>query len=107
MSDIPVVIGVEGDLTPEKAAKLQEDWVAAIKANVQVAHLNADLQERIANLENLLRPFAEAYRLHLRDDRRVSELKSVMAMDTSVEDWRLAFVELYGEMVKEPVEEVK
>lgn len=56
-------------------------------------------QKRIEELEKLLRPFAEAYRLHLRDERRVSELKSVMAMDTSVEDWRAAFVALYGENV--------
>lgn len=62
-------------------------------------------EERIEKLENLLRPFAEAYRLHKDDNRRVSEVKSVMAMDTSLEAWRLAFVELYGEMVKEPVEE--
>ena len=54
-------------------------------------------EERIEMLENLLRPFAEAYRLHLRDDRRVTELKSVMAMNTKVDHWRAAYVELYGE----------
>ncbi len=53
-------------------------------------------EKRIEELENLLRPFAEAYRLHLRDERRVNELKTVMAKDTSVEEWRAAYVELYG-----------
>lgn len=60
-------------------------------------------QKRIEELEKLLRPFAEAYHLHKDDDRRVAELKSVMAMNTSVEHWRAAFVELYGENV--PVSE--
>lgn len=56
-------------------------------------------EKRIEELENLLRPFAEAFRLHLRDDRRVTQLKIAMSMNTSVEDWRAAFVELYGEPV--------
>ncbi|MBN8654806.1 MAG: hypothetical protein J0M11_03650 [Anaerolineae bacterium] len=56
-------------------------------------------EERIQKLEDLLRPFADAYRLHLRDDKRVTQLKIAMSMNTSVEDWRAAFVELYGEPV--------
>lgn len=56
-------------------------------------------EKRIEELEALLRPFAEAYRLHLRDDKRVTQLKMSMSMNTSVEDWRSAFVALYGEPV--------
>lgn len=63
-------------------------------------------EKRIEELENLLRPFAEAFRLHLRDDRRVTQLKIAMSMNTSVEDWRAAFVELYGEPTVESTEEV-
>lgn len=63
-------------------------------------------QKRIEELEKLLRPFAEAYRLHLGDDRRVSELKSVMAMDTSVEDWKAAYECLYGPVSVSVTEEV-
>lgn len=63
-------------------------------------------EERIQKLEDLLRPFAEAYRLHLRDDKRVTQLKIAMSMNTSVEDWRAAFVELYGEPVVKSTEEV-
>jgi len=56
-------------------------------------------EKRIKELEALLRPFAEAYRLHLRDDKRVTQLKMSMSMNTSVEDWRSAFVALYGDPV--------
>lgn len=63
-------------------------------------------EERIQKLEDLLRPFAEAYRLHLRDDKRVTQLKIAMSMNTSVEDWRAAFVELYGEPTVKSTEEV-
>ena len=56
-------------------------------------------EKRIEELEALLRPFAEAYRLHLRDDKRVTQLKMSMSMNTSVEDWRSAFVALYGDPV--------
>lgn len=63
-------------------------------------------EKRIEELENLLRPFAEAFRLHLRDDKRVTQLKMSMSMNTSVEDWRNAFVALYGESTVESTEEV-
>ncbi len=63
-------------------------------------------EERIQKLEDLLRPFADAYRLHLRDDKRVTQLKIAMSMNTSVEDWRAAFVELYGEPMVKSTEEV-
>jgi hypothetical protein len=63
-------------------------------------------EKRIEELENLLRPFAEAYRLHKDDDRRVTSLKTVLAMNTSLEDWKSAYETLYGVEKVKSTEEV-
>lgn len=63
-------------------------------------------EKRIEELENLLRPFAEAYRLHKDDDEAVSKLKARMEKNTRIDDWRGAFVALYGEPAVESAEEV-
>lgn len=62
-------------------------------------------EERIAQLEASLRPFAEAYLLHKTDMYVVSKLKSFMAMDTSVDHWKAAYAVIYGEQVLANVEE--
>lgn len=63
------------------------------------------LQKRIEDLESVVMAFATAYRLHKGEDLRVSNLKSRMVMNTSIEDWRKAFVLMFGEE-KVQVEEV-
>ena len=58
-------------------------------------------EKRIQELEALLRPFAEAYRLHKDQDVVMSKLKARLVADTSPSDWEAAYVAVYG------VEEVK
>jgi hypothetical protein len=95
-----------------KEQTIGDAWIAEWQDKPTVGVVRgarAEVEEkdkRIEELEDLLRPFAEAYRLHLRDDKRVTQLKIAMSMNTSVEDWRAAFVELYGEPVQEDQQEV-
>lgn len=107
------LFNIQETYTVGEAEQLIADgWIAEWQDKPTVGVVRgarAEVEEkdrRIAELEKLLRPFADAHRLHLNDDRRVSELKSVMVMDTSVEDWRAAFVHFYGEDVKQAVEKV-
>ena len=58
------------------------------------------LEERIALLEALLRPFAEAYKLHKDQDVLVSKLKARLVADTSPEDWKSAYEALYPVLEK-------
>lgn len=66
--------------------KLQEDYAAMVKANQQVARLNADLQEQVVALTDCLRPFYEAYTLH-EDDAPLSKRKVNMSLNVRIEDW--------------------
>lgn len=63
------------------------------------------LQKRNDELEAVVLAFAAAYRLHKGEDVQVSKLKARLVMNTSIEDWRLAYALMYGvEPVKESVE---
>ena len=65
------------------------------------SQLQIDAQKELDELIAIIQPFAESYQMHKNDDRRVTSLKTVLAMNTSIEDWKSAHDAVFG------VEEVK